>query len=101
MIKFLDLCLDAVDARRAAEFWAPALGLAAEPMGDKFLLTDGDDEHRLWIIDPLPEPRTVKQQVHLDLPVAAVSDLIGLGATVLDQRHRGRLRARVLTAPVS
>ena len=68
-MKFLDLCLDAVDAGRAADFWAPALGLTAEPVDDKFLLTDGDDEHRLWI-NPVPEPRTVKQRVHLDLNVA-------------------------------
>ena len=32
----------------------------------------------------MPEPKTVKQRVHLDLHVAAVADLIALGATVLD-----------------
>ena len=83
VIRFLDLCLDAVDARRAADFWAPALGLTAEPVDDKFLLTDGDDAHRLWI-NPVPEPKTVKQRVHFDLHVAAVSDLTALGATVLN-----------------
>ena len=32
----------------------------------------------------MPEPQTVKQRVHLDVHVAAVADLIDLGATVLD-----------------
>ena len=41
---------------KLADFWAPALGLTAEPVDDKFLLTDGDDAHRLWI-NPVPNPR--------------------------------------------
>ena len=36
----------------------------------------------------MPEPRTVKQRVHLDVHVAAVADLVDLGATVLDDSQR-------------
>jgi Glyoxalase-like domain len=83
MITFQDLCLDVADARVAAAFWAPALGLGPDPTRPARLV-DGIDEHTVWL-NVVPEPRTVKQRVHLDLHVAAVSDLIDLGATVRDE----------------
>lgn len=85
---FKDLCLDAVDPAVAAAFWGPVLGLRARSAGGPdLLLHDGVDEHRLWI-NRVPEPRTVKQRVHLDVHVAAVADLVALGATVLDVSPR-------------
>ena len=82
-LRYQDLCLDAVQPDRVAPFWAGALGLGVEARGELRLLTDDVPEHSLWI-NPVPEPRTVKQRVHLDLHVAAVADLEQLGATVLD-----------------
>ena len=35
---FKDLCLDTGDPARSAAFWAPVLGLTAEPRGDTFVL---------------------------------------------------------------
>ena len=32
----------------------------------------------------VPEPKTVKQRVHLDLNVASADDLVALGATMLE-----------------
>ena len=58
------------DGRRTSG--RPALGLTAETVDrPEFLLTDGDAEHALWL-NVVPEPKTVKQRVHLDLHVAAV-----------------------------
>ena len=86
MITFQDLCLDVADARVAAAFWGPALGLRPDTRVEDHpvRLVDGIAEHTLWL-NVVPEPRTVKQRVHLDLHVAAVSDLLDLGATVLDE----------------
>lgn len=82
-----DLCLDAVDASGAAEFWAAALGLRASSTGGSdYVLTDGSDEHRLWV-NQVPEPPTVKQRVHLDVNVAAVADLVDRGARVVDDEQ--------------
>jgi Glyoxalase-like domain len=85
-ISFKDLCIDAGDPEVLAAFWAPALGLRAELSGGDFRLVDGIPEHTLWI-NKVPEPRTVKQRVHLDVHVAAVSDVTDLGAVILDQTH--------------
>jgi len=82
-LRYQDLCLDAVQPDRVAPFWSAALGLSVEARGELRLLTDDVPEHSLWI-NPVPEPRTVKQRVHLDVHVAAVADLQQLGATVLD-----------------
>jgi Glyoxalase-like domain len=83
-ISFKDLCIDSVSPDVLAPFWASALGLRAEPSGSDFRLFDGVSEHTLWV-NKVPEPRTIKQRVHLDVHVAAVSDLTRLGAVVIDQ----------------
>ena len=67
-ISFKDLCIDAVDPELLASFWAAALGLRAEPSGSDFRLVDDVPEHTLWV-NKVPEPRTVKQRVHLDVHV--------------------------------
>jgi Glyoxalase-like domain len=83
-ISFKDLCIDAVNPDVLAPFWAAALGLHAEPSGVDFRLVDDVPEHTLWI-NKVPEPRQVKQRVHIDVHVAAVSDLTQLGAVILDE----------------
>ncbi len=82
-ISFKDLCIDAVNPEVLATFWASALGLRAEPRGANFRLVDDVPEHTLWV-NKVPEPRTVKQRVHLDVDVSAVSDLTDLGAVIID-----------------
>ena len=81
---FKDLCIDAVNPEVLATFWAAALGLRAEPSGSNIRLVDDVPEHTLWV-NKVPEPRTVKQRVHIDVHVAAVSELTTLGAVILDE----------------
>jgi Glyoxalase-like domain len=83
-ISFKDLCIDALDPGLLATFWAPALGLRAEPSATGFRLLDDVPEHTLWV-NKVPEAHTVKQRAHIDVNVAAVSDLTNLGAVVLDE----------------
>ncbi len=63
--RFKDLCLDAVDPGRVATFWGGALGLPVEARGSGSRLADDVPEH-----------------------TGAVADLVGLGATVIDERQR-------------
>jgi hypothetical protein len=82
-ISFKDLCIDAVNPEVLAAFWASALGLRAEPTGGNFRLVDNVPEHTVWI-NKVPEPKTAKQRVHLDVDVSAVADLTDLGAVIVD-----------------
>jgi hypothetical protein len=85
---FKDLCLDAADPRLLASFWSAALGrdLAAAGDGGWRVVppADGPGSLGIWV-DPVPEPRSVKTRVHLDLrlPSPDVAPLLAAGATLV------------------
>ena len=84
---------DCRDALVAGRFWAAALGgeLEEESTSDKaFVEAPGWGGPNLWF-QRVPEPRTAKLRMHLDLRApgevaAEVKRLEALGATVLDDR---------------
>jgi catechol 2,3-dioxygenase-like lactoylglutathione lyase family enzyme len=82
--RFKDLCLDAGDPGVLGAFWAAALDLElhTQENGDTYL-TGPTKEHTIWV-NRVPEPKTVKHRMHLDLNVGSVDELTALGATVLD-----------------
>lgn len=77
------LCVDCADPAALAEFWATLLGArwVIDGDGDASVFDDG------WNLDFLkvPEPKTVKNRVHLDVRAhdldAAVDHALALGAT--------------------
>ncbi|GAA1572383.1 VOC family protein [Kribbella hippodromi] len=99
---------DAADPPRLAEFWAAALGYILEPGYE-------NDEHGASIVDPddlgpaigflhVPEPKTAKNRLHLDLRVAGpgprdalsagrmrskAAELVGLGAVQVREEFYG------------
>ena len=114
----IQVVIDCGDPARLAEFWAAALGYVVQPPPDgfdsweAFLTSIGVPEER-WndrsaVVDPdeagprlffqmVPEPKTVKNRVHVDLNAAGrgaapdvraarvdakVAELMALGATV-------------------
>lgn len=81
---FKDLCIDATDAVALGTFWGSALGLEMhrQDNGDAYL-TGPTTAHTVWV-NRVPEPKTVKHRMHLDINVASVAELERLGATVLD-----------------
>lgn len=83
-----DLCIDAVDAMVLARFWAAALGLEREQLdADHAVLRGGRPEHTIWV-NTVPEAKTVKHRVHLDVSVREVGRLVELGARVLAEPGR-------------
>lgn len=85
-----DLTLDCADATTLAEFWKLALGYEDEPPPapfttreqwlQQFDLPEDDDGDGAWLHDPagigprlsilpVPEPKTAKNRLHLDLRV--------------------------------
>ncbi|WP_341716638.1 VOC family protein [Micromonospora sp. FIMYZ51] len=81
--RFKDICLDAADAHALGGFWAGIL--------DGKLVDTGDGDTRvqpaagrsgaesIWV-NRVPEPRTVKTRVHLDLRLAEASPAVLLAA---------------------
>ena len=81
---FKDLCVDAVDARALARFWAGALQLEVDPADEEGgKLVGPTPAHTIWV-NEVPEPVTVKQRVHLDLRAESPAVIEELGATVVD-----------------
>jgi hypothetical protein len=81
--RWKDLCVDAADAHRMAQFWGAVLGLEVQLHDDgDAALCGATPEETIWV-NAVPEPRTVKQRVHLDLDVASVEPVLALGATMV------------------
>lgn len=87
---FKELCLDSTrDDDVTARFWAAVTGCRVRsdpgsPVGDVV----GDQEGMGIAICPVPEPKVVKNRVHLDIEAASLTDVVDRGATVLAQRSR-------------
>ncbi|TDE49039.1 VOC family protein [Nonomuraea mesophila] len=81
----LVVVVDCADLSRAAAFWCGALGYTAEPASPgryRRLLPPGGNGVEL-LLQRVPEPKTGKNRVHLDLRVpdldAEVARLVALG----------------------
>lgn len=91
--RFKDLCLDAGDPERLGAFWAAVLGRTwqAHEGGDG-LLTGPTPQHTIWV-NRVPEAKTVKHRVHLDIYTRDLAGLEALGATVLGTYPRWTVMA--------
>jgi hypothetical protein len=79
LARFKDLCIDATDARVLAPFWGSVVGLqvAYQDSGDA-VLTGAVPEQTIWV-NEVPEPRTVKHRVHIDVHAGSVEEVEKLG----------------------
>ena len=90
-----DLCLDANDPQRVGRFWAAVLGREAADAGagdgttpDVVLRENPASPGPTIWINGVPEPKSCKVRLHLDVdlrPGQTVDDLTALGATVLSE----------------
>jgi hypothetical protein len=98
------IVLDCREAVPLARFWAATLGWAVRPYDDAELArlaslgytpqtdpsvaVDAPDGSVTLFCQEVPEPRTVKNRMHLDLQLASAADrdrLLALGATEREQ----------------
>jgi hypothetical protein len=91
--RFKDLCLDAVHHQEVADWWCTALGYVRRPE------EDGSPRPREWPvpiedptgtgpliwINPVPEPKTVKNRLHVDV-TGDTETLLAMGATLVRAR---------------
>jgi hypothetical protein len=92
--RFKELCLDTTrDGAEVGRFWAAATGCEYAGTADPAEPGDvvGTEEGMGIAICRVPEPKTVKNRVHLDLHTESVDALVALGAVVSpeqDERDR-------------
>jgi predicted enzyme related to lactoylglutathione lyase len=80
--------LDCLQPERLAHFWANALGYRQAPSGGPYLVLVPDAQQGPdLVLQRVPEPKTGKNRMHLDLRVPTLEPelvrLTALGATVL------------------
>ena len=85
--RFKNLCLDAGNTARLGEFWAAVLGRDWEFKEDgDGRLTGPTRGHTIWV-NRVPEPKAVKNRVHLDIYARELADLEALGASVVEPQR--------------
>ncbi len=109
-LRAIGATVDADDPHKLADFWQAAIGFKARVGdGDPYItLSDSDVGRPLnhLTIQRVPEPKTAKHRLHLDLfvsdDVAAIAELEALGATVVTPAdgpgHQG-MTATVMADP--
>jgi hypothetical protein len=88
----LVVVLDCADADALAGFWAVALGYERGPWGFPYVrLSDPTARWPDLLLQQVPEPKTVKNRMHLDLQVldveAEVDRLVAVGARIVQPAH--------------
>ena len=97
--RWKDLCIDATDAHLVARFWGELLGLEIDLHADgDAALRGSTPEETIWI-NTVPELRTVKQRVHLDVEMASLERILALDATMVLPASESGLRWDVLADP--
>lgn len=89
MTAHVEIVIDGADADRLAAFWAAALGYRLHSGSGQYRsLVDPDGSGPKLIIQQVPDLKSGKNRVHLDVHAldveAEVERLVGLGASRLD-----------------
>jgi catechol 2,3-dioxygenase-like lactoylglutathione lyase family enzyme len=99
LARWKDLCPDAVRPADVTPFWSSVLALPAETQDSGDVVLRGSrPEQTVWF-NTVPEPKSVKNRVHLDLVLPSYGPLIDSGGRVLDDHRTARFRWTVLADP--
>jgi len=97
------ICIDVQDLDRSAKFWTALLGLKVGCRHDPYLEFERRDKEPLILLQKVPEKKTSKTRVHLDVKVkdldAAVVKVEALGATTIQTVTEDGFRVVVMEDP--
>ena len=101
--RWKELCMDTT-GDGLGKFWAEVLGLQFrsdpdDPDGDVAGDVIGDVEGQGIAMCPVPEAKTVKHRVHIDVHTGSIADLEALGASVVLPAEESGFGWTVLTDP--
>ncbi len=96
-----DICIDCIDPHRVAHFWAAVLGYTIHPTD---AASPPDESIALHPPEKVPEPKVVKNRVHIDINLPDREEMVRLqrlGARVLQEIRdaEGRLRWTIMADP--
>jgi Glyoxalase-like domain len=113
-VRIASITLDCADALVVATFWSAALGRPLDPNPSSVFASIGmpgrrdtegwrlDGEHT-WLFNQVPEPKTAKNRLHLDVaagnPEAEIQRLVSLGATRVAEVDEWGYRWTVMNDP--
>jgi len=91
--RYKQVVLDAGNVALLGEFWGAALNRPWQPKKDTYGFVTGPTAgHVVWI-NAVPEPKTTKNRVHLDIYARSLADLEALGAAVVEPFPRWTVMA--------
>jgi predicted enzyme related to lactoylglutathione lyase len=88
--RFTELCVDCRDPAALAEFWCDVLGWRVNETEPGLVEIKGDDPGPTIVFAEVPEPKTVKNRVHIDVnprdreQPEEVERILALGARRVD-----------------
>jgi Glyoxalase-like domain len=88
LARYKDLCIDVADARVSGAYWSTMLGWTLElhDDGDGHLRDDAG-KIQVWL-NVVPEPKSVKNRVHIDVNAESVQRALDAGATMFAAYER-------------
>ena len=100
----LGLSIDCGNAAKLAQFWADVLGRNVSPeTSPEFAAIEADGNTPRLAFHQVPEAKTVKNRLHLDLTSAQYGDeserLLALGATRIRDVEHGSVRWTTFADP--
>jgi len=105
-LRVTEVVIDCADHGRVVDFWAAALGYERREVNEQYVALvppEREPGHPPLLFQKVPEPKVVKNRVHLDFVAEVMPDevarLVALGATVLAERSLGDFAWTVLADP--
>jgi predicted enzyme related to lactoylglutathione lyase len=97
------ITFDCADAERLAGFWSSVLDEAVDPGASPDFATITSRTSASWMFVKVPEPKSVKNRVHVDLATedldAELARLTGLGAARVADHDESGTRWTTLSDP--
>jgi predicted enzyme related to lactoylglutathione lyase len=93
-----ELCMDTTDGDALGRFWSDVAGLAFRPDGGPGDLVGTSEGHGVAMCR-VPEEKSAKHRVHLDVYAASVEELTGRGAAVVLPAEESGFGWTVMTDP--
>jgi predicted enzyme related to lactoylglutathione lyase len=96
--RWKELCMDTTDGEDLGRFWAAVAGLELRPDGGPGDLVGPTEGHGIAMCR-VPEAKTVKHRVHLDVYAPTVDEIVAEGASVVLPAEESGFRWTVMADP--